>query len=48
MQKFIFPLRYPNIVPVIVLDGINEEEFFEFWRILFDIVASWSSTMVAE
>jgi hypothetical protein len=37
MQKFIFPLRYPNIVPVI-----------EFWRILFDIVASWSSTMVVE
>ena len=42
IQKFIFPLRYPNIVPVMVVDGVSEEEEY-----LEDIV-SWSSTMVVQ
>jgi len=41
MQKLIFPLRYPNIVPVMVVDGVSEEEEY------LDIV-SWSSTMVVQ
>lgn len=39
MQKLIFPLRYPNIVPVMVVEVVSDDEecLLELWRYFSDI-----------